>query len=153
MTAVIQRVLRCSVVADGEPRSKTENGMLILLGVRDADTDKDAEVLASKIDGLRIFTDENGKMNLSVNDVGGKITVVSNFTLCAEGIHVRKGKRPSFTPAAAPEEADRLYEKFVGILRRSSAVETGVFGADMQIELVNDGPITLVVNSEDLIKK
>ena len=150
MTAVIQRVLRCSVVADGEPRSKTENGMLILLGVRDGDTDKDAEVLASKIDGLRIFTDENGKMNLSVNDVGGKITVVSNFTLCAD---VRKGKRPSFTPSAAPEEADRLYEKFVGILRRSSAVETGVFGADMQIELVNDGPITLVVNSEDLIKK
>ena len=146
MTAVIQRVLRCSLVADGEPYSEIERGLLILLGVREGDTDKDVEVLSSKIDGLRIFTDENDKMNLSVND----IMVVSNFTLCAD---VRKGKRPSFTPAAAPEEANRLYEAFVERLRCSTPVRTGVFGADMQIELVNDGPITLVVNSEDLIKK
>ena len=145
MTAVIQRVLRCSLVADGEPYSEIERGLLILLGVREGDTDKDVEV-----DGLRIFTDENDKMNLSVNDIGGSIMVVSNFTLCAD---VRKGKRPSFTPAAAPEEANRLYEAFVERLRGSTPVRTGVFGADMQIELVNDGPITLVVNSEDLIKK
>lgn len=150
MTAVIQRVLRCSLVADGEPYSEIGRGLLILLGVREGDTDKDVEVLSSKIDGLRIFTDENDKMNLSVNDIGGSIMVVSNFTLCAD---VRKGKRPSFTPAAAPEEANRLYEAFVERLSRSTLVRTGVFGADMQIELVNDGPITLVVNSEDLIKK
>lgn len=150
MTAVIQRVLRCSLVADGEPFSDIERGLLILLGVREGDTDKDVEVLSSKIDGLRIFTDENDKMNLSVNDIGGSIMVVSNFTLCAD---VRKGKRPSFTTAAAPEEANRLYEAFVERLRGLTPVRTGVFGADMQIELVNDGPITLVVNSEDLIKK
>ena len=150
MTAVIQRVLRCSLVADGEPYSEIERGLLILLGVREGDTDKDVEVLSSKIDGLRIFTDENDKMNLSVNDIGGSIMVVSNFTLCAD---VRKGNRPSFTPAAAPEEANRLYEAFVERLRGSTPVRTGVFGADMQIELVNDGPITLVVNSEDLIQK
>ena len=150
MTAVIQRVLRCSLVADGEPFSDIERGLLILLGVREGDTDKDVEVLASKIDGLRIFTDENDKMNLSVNDIGGSVMVVSNFTLCAD---VRKGKRPSFTTAAAPEEAKRLYEAFVERLSFSTPVRTGVFGADMQIELVNDGPITLVVNSEDLIKK
>ena len=150
MTAVIQRVLRCSLVADGEPFSDIERGLLILLGVREGDTDKDVEVLSSKIDGLRIFTDENDKMNLSVNDIGGSVMVVSNFTLCAD---VRKGKRPSFTTAAAPEEANRLYEAFVERLRGSTPVRTGVLGADMQIELVNDGPITLVVNSEDLIKK
>lgn len=150
MTAVIQRVLRCSLVADGEPFSDIERGLLILLGVREGDTDKDVEVLSSKIDGLRIFTDENDKMNLSVNDIGGSVMVVSNFTLCAD---VRKGKRPSFTTAAAPEEAKRLYEAFVERLSLSTPVRTGVFGADMQIELVNDGPITLVVNSEDLIKK
>lgn len=150
MTAVIQRVLRCSLIADGEPFSDIERGLLILLGVREGDTDKDVEVLASKIDGMRIFTDENDKMNLSVNDIGGSVMVVSNFTLCAD---VRKGKRPSFTTAAAPEEAKRLYEAFVERLSLSTPVRTGVFGADMQIELVNDGPITLVVNSEDLIKK
>ena len=126
MTAVIQRVLRCSLVADGEPYSEIGRGLLILLGVREGDTDKDVEVLSSKIDGLRIFTDENDKMNLSVNDIGGSIMV---------------------------EEANRLYEAFVERLRGSTPVRTGVFGADMQIELVNDGPITLVVNSEDLIKK
>lgn len=150
MTAVIQRVLRCSLVADGKPYSAIEKGLLILLGVREGDTENDVGVLASKIDGLRIFTDENDKMNLSVNDIGGKIMVVSNFTLCAD---VRKGKRPSFTPAAAPDEANLLYELFVEKLRCSTPVETGVFGADMQIDLVNDGPITLVVNSEDLMKK
>ncbi len=150
MTAVIQRVLRCSLIADGEPFSDIERGLLILLGVREGDTDKDVEVLASKIDGMRIFTDENDKMNLSVNDIGGSVMVVSNFTLCAD---VRKGKRPSFTTAAAPEEANRFYEAFVERLSFSTPVRTGVFGADMQIELVNDGPITLVVNSEDLIKK
>ena len=89
-------------------------------------------------------------MNLSVNDIGGEIMVVSNFTLCAD---VRKGKRPSFTPAAAPNEADRLYTLFVETLSRSTPVQTGVFGADMQIDFVNDGPVTLVVNSEDIIKK
>ncbi len=150
MTAVIQRVSKCALSADGKPYSKIEKGLLILLGVRDGDTEKDVEVLSSKIDGLRLFTDENGKMNLSVNDIGGEIMVVSNFTLCAD---VRKGKRPSFTPAAAPNEADRLYTLFVEALSRSTPVQTGVFGADMQIDFVNDGPVTLVVNSEDIIKK
>lgn len=150
MTAVIQRVSKCALSADGKPYSKIEKGLLILLGVRDGDTEKDVEVLSSKIDGLRLFTDENGKMNLSVNDIGGEIMVVSNFTLCAD---VRKGKRPSFTPAAAPNEADRLYTLFVEALSRSTPVQTGVFGADMQIDFVNDGPVTLVVNSEDIIKE
>lgn len=150
MTAVIQRVSKCALSADGKPYSKIEKGLLILLGVRDGDTEKDVGVLSSKIDGLRLFTDENGKMNLSVNDIGGEIMVVSNFTLCAD---VRKGKRPSFTPAAAPNEADRLYTLFVEALSRSTPVQTGVFGADMQIDFVNDGPVTLVVNSEDIIKK
>lgn len=150
MTAVIQRVSKCALSADGKPYSKIEKGLLILLGVRDGDTEKDVGVLSSKIDGLRLFTDENGKMNLSVNDIGGEIMVVSNFTLCAD---VRKGKRPSFTPAAAPNEADRLYTLFVEALSRSTPVQTGVFGADMQIDFVNDGPVTLVVNSEDIIKE
>ena len=150
MRAVLTRVNSASVAIDGQVAGKIGKGFLILLGVGPDDTEKECRYLAEKALGLRIFTDENDKMNLSVNDIGGSIMVVSNFTLCAD---VRKGKRPSFTPAAAPEEANRLYEAFVERLRGSTPVRTGVFGADMQIELVNDGPITLVVNSEDLIKK
>lgn len=150
MTAVIQRVNYCKLTADGEPFSEINKGLLILLGVRDTDTVDDVNVLANKIDGLRLFTDENDKMNLSVNDIDGDIMVVSNFTLCAD---VRKGKRPSFTPAADPDVANAYYEMFIEKLSERTPVKTGVFGADMQLDFVNDGPVTLVVDSKELLKK
>ena len=148
MTAVIQRVLRCSLVADGEPYSEIGRGLLILLGVREGDTDKDVEVLSSKIDGLRIFTDENDKMNRSLADVGGGLLIVSQFTLYGD---CRKGNRPSFTNAARPETAIPLYEAFIARCRESGLpVETGEFGADMKVELLNDGPVTLWMDTKDM---
>lgn len=154
MTAVIQRVLRCSLVADGEPFSNIERGLLILLGVREGDTDKDVEVLASKIDGMRIFTDENDKMNLSPSMLlergeSCEMLVVSQFTLCA----ACKGQnRPSFMAAAAPDRANELYEKFVEELRNvyGFTVGTGEFGAHMQVSLVNNGPVTIILDTEKL---
>ena len=148
MTAVIQRVLRCSLVVDGEPYSEIERGLLILLGVREGDTDKDVEVLSSKIDGLRIFTDENDKMNRSLADVGGGLLIVSQFTLYGD---CRKGNRPSFTNAARPETAIPLYEAFIARCRESGLpVETGEFGADMKVDLLNDGPVTLWMDTKDM---
>ena len=148
MTAVIQRVLRCSLVADGEPYSEIGRGLLILLGVREGDTDKDVEVLSSKIDGLRIFTDENDKMNRSLADVGGGLLIVSQFTLYGD---CRKGNRPSFTNAARPETAIPLYEAFIARCRESGLpVETGEFGANMKVDLLNDGPVTLWMDTKDM---
>lgn len=151
MKAILQRVSDARVDIENKTVGQIEKGFLILLGVENGDEQRDAEVLAAKISGLRIFTDENDKMNLSLADVGGGVLVISNFTLCADCSH---GRRPSFIAAARPETAEPLYEYFCkkmtdnGILR----VEKGVFGADMQVSLTNDGPVTIEINSKDLKK-
>ena len=151
MRAVLQRVSEASVVADGSLTGKIEQGLMILLGVRDGDTKADAEVLAEKISKLRIFSDENDKLNLSVKDVGGATLVVSNFTLMAD---YKKGNRPSYTDSAAPDTANELYEYFISLMKSKEIhTESGVFGADMKVSIVNDGPITIVMDSEVLLKK
>jgi len=143
--AVVQRVSSASVAVDGQTVAAIERGFLVLLGVANGDTDREAEWLAEKIAGLRIFEDEAGKMNLSVQDIGGAILVVSQFTLLAD---CRKGRRPGFTDAAPPAEADRLYQVFVSALRKSNTpVETGVFQAHMDVSLVNDGPVTVILDT------
>ena len=148
MKAVIQRVTRASVTVDGELISSIGSGLMILLGVAQGDTQRDAEVLADKIANLRIFTDSQDKMNLSLSDVGGTVIVVSNFTLYADCSH---GRRPSFINAARPDVSEPLYEFFCDEMRKNGVdVQTGVFGADMQVNLCNDGPVTLVLDSEDL---
>lgn len=149
MRVVLQRVSKCSVDIEGKRVSEIKNGFLILLGIKDGDEESDAVKLAKKISGLRIFTDENDKMNLSLADVNGSVTVVSNFTLYADCSH---GRRPSFIKAARPEVSNPLYEFFCEQLRKNGVedVQTGEFGADMQVELCNDGPVTLVIDSDDL---
>ena len=150
MIAVLQRVRRAHVVADGAPAGKIGEGLLILLGVGVDDTEEDGALLAEKIGKLRIFEDEGGKMNLSVNDIGGGALVVSNFTLLANYAH---GNRPDYLGAARPERAIPLYEDFVRRLSlRVSPVETGVFGADMAIEMEAWGPVTVVMDSAVLRK-
>lgn len=150
MRAVLQRVENASVMIHGFIKGKCGQGLLILLGIAVGDTENDALALAEKISKLRIFSNENGKMNLSVNDIGGSALVISNFTLCAE---YRKGNRPDYFQAAAPETANKLYEYFITILReRIKYVESGEFGADMKISLINDGPVTIVMDSDILIK-
>lgn len=148
MKAVVQRVSRAQVSVNGEVIGKCGRGFLILLGVMAGDDEKEADKLASKIVHLRIFEDENGKMNLSSLDVNGSMLVVSQFTLCADCSH---GRRPSFTDSAPPQEANTLYEYFVRRLSENGIadVQTGSFGADMQVELVNDGPVTIILNSAD----
>lgn len=143
MRIVLQRVSSASVKVDGEICGKIGNGYLILLGVGEGDTDEDCRRLADKIINLRIFADENDKINLSLDSVGGSLLVVSQFTLYAD---CRKGNRPNFTQAAKPDEAERLYNYFVDYCRsKGQTVETGVFGADMKVELLNDGPFTIVL--------
>lgn len=145
MRAVVQRVRRASVTIDGEETARIGQGFLVLLGVHETDTEADAAYVAKKCCGLRIFEDEAGKMNRSVQDVGGEFLVVSNFTLYGD---CRKGNRPSFTEAARPELAIPLYESFVAHVRGAGVpCQTGVFGADMQVELLNDGPVTVLVES------
>ncbi len=146
MRAVLQRVRRAAVVIDGETIAAIEGGLLVLLGVAAADTAADVQWLAEKTAHLRIFNDEGGKMNRSVADVGGSLLVVSQFTLHAD---CRKGRRPSFLDAATPEIAVPLYEAFVNALRAVGLpVQTGRFGAMMQVELVNDGPVTLILDTK-----
>lgn len=149
MKAVIQRVANAAVEVGGETVGKCGKGFVILLGVMQGDTKADADKLAKKIANLRIFEDENEKMNLSALDIGAEMLVVSQFTLCADCSH---GRRPSFTPAAPPKEANGLYEYFTSRLKEAgiSHVENGIFGADMQVSLVNDGPVTIILNSEEL---
>lgn len=148
MKAVLQRVTRASVSINGEAVGNCSGGLMILLGVADGDTEKDAELLAEKIIKLRIFSDENGKMNRSVKDVGGEMLIVSQFTLLA---NYRCGNRPDFLASARPDEADRLYEYFVSYMRSAGfTVGTGSFGADMQVSLVNDGPVTIVMDTDVL---
>jgi D-aminoacyl-tRNA deacylase len=146
MRAVVQRVSRCRVTVDGNVVGEIGAGVLVLLGVSKADNEAAADYLVEKIIGLRIFEDAEGKMNLSVQDCGGAVLVVSQFTLYGD---VRWGKRPSFDAAARPEEARQLYEYFVEEIRASGLrCETGQFQAMMEVELVNSGPVTILVDSE-----
>lgn len=149
MKAVIQRVAYSSVSVDGAEIGKTDKGFMILLGVEQGDSRADADKLVKKIPVLRIFEDENGKMNLSCLDIGGEILVISQFTLCADCSH---GRRPSFTNSAPPDEANELYLYFVDELKKSGVkkVDTGEFGADMKVSLLNDGPVTIILDSKDL---
>lgn len=150
MTAVIQRALSASCKVDGNITGQIGHGLVILLGVKAGDTESDVYAMADKIIKLRIFSDENDKLNLSLSDVGGEMLVVSNFTLLADYAH---GNRPSYIEAAKPDEAQRLYRLFSDYVRGNGfKVENGVFGADMKIELINDGPITIVMESEKLSK-
>lgn len=148
MKAVLQRVLSASVECEGKTVSEIGKGFIVLLGVTKTDTQAEADNLASKIAGLRIFEDENGKMNLSLDEVGGKVIVVSNFTLCADCKH---GKRPSFINAQRPVQANELYEYFIKKLKFYGVPEvgTGVFGGDMQVHIQNDGPVTLILDTDD----
>lgn len=143
MKAVVQRVTHASVKVDGEIKGEIQNGLLILLGVGMNDSEADAERLAQKISKLRIFSDENDKINLSVNDIGGSLLVISQFTLYAD---CRKGNRPNFMNAGKPDEAEGLYEYFVSECKKLVPnVQKGVFGADMKVELLNDGPFTVIL--------
>ncbi len=152
MKAVLQRVSRARVTVNGEITGEIEKGYLILLGVMNGDTEQEMKILAKKTAELRVFEDENGKMNLSVLDVKGAALVVSQFTLCADVSH---GRRPSFTPSAPPQEAKQLYEGYVEELKRNGIekVETGIFGADMAVELLNDGPVTILFDTDEWKKK
>ena len=148
MRALIQRVSHASVTVEGTCVGEIQQGLLVLLGVGPQDTEKEADFLAEKCANLRIFTDENDKMNRSLADVGGGLLIVSQFTLYGD---CRKGNRPSFTGAARPETAIPLYEAFIARCRESGLpVETGEFGADMKVELLNDGPVTLWMDTKDM---
>lgn len=149
MKAILQRVKFAKVEVGGEIVGEIGQGFLVLLGVAKEDDKKEAEVLSNKIAGLRVFTDENDKMNLSLDDIGGEVLVISNFTLCADCSH---GRRPSFIAAARPEQAEPLYEYFCQRLRDAGVkkVAQGIFGADMAVSLLNDGPVTIDINSKDL---
>ena len=145
MRAVVQRVSRARVDVDGGTVGAIERGLLVLLGVQAPDTERDADYLAAKIAGLRIFNDAQGKMNLDVREVQGGVLVVSQFTLYGDA---RKGRRPSFVRAAPPQQAEHLYEYFLeAAARHAMPVAHGVFGAHMQVHLVNDGPVTLLLDS------
>lgn len=151
MRLVIQRVKGASVSVDGRVVGECGKGLMLLLGVSEGDGRADAEALARKVMGLRIFTDNSDKMNLSVRDIGGEALVVSNFTLMA---NYKKGNRPDYMSAAKPDVANELYEYFVSLLRAElQKVETGVFGAHMEIDIHADGPVTIVMDSEILTKK
>ncbi len=148
MRAVVQRVDKADVTVDGQVTGSVNKGLLVLLGVADGDTEKDLQYMVDKVIGLRIFEDEAEKMNLSLKDVGGELLVVSQFTLFGD---VRKGKRPYFDKAAKPEVANAYYEKFVELCRAQGVrVETGVFRAHMLVGLVNNGPVTILLDSTKL---
>ena len=151
MRAVIQRVHRAEITIDQKETRQIGPGLVVFLGVMQNDTEQQADFLAEKVFGLRIFTDENDKMNLSLGDVGGELLVVSNFTL---GTDCKKGRRPSFDLAAPPGEADRLYRRFVEQARTLGIqnVQTGEFGAHMDVLVANDGPVTILIDTEKIGK-
>lgn len=148
MKAVIQRVTRASVTVDGEVTGEIGKGFLVLLGVMDGDTEAEMKLLAKKVAEIRIFEDENEKMNLSLDKVDGEVLVVSQFTLCADVSH---GRRPSFINSAPPVVANELYESFCEELRSLGVkkVAQGIFAADMAVELINDGPVTIIMNTDE----
>jgi D-tyrosyl-tRNA(Tyr) deacylase len=150
MIAVVQRVSEASVNIDSKLYSSIDEGLLVLLGITHTDTSEDMEWLGRKIAGLRIFGDENGKMNLNIQDRDGEILLISQFTLHAS---TKKGNRPSFIEAARPEQAIPLYEGMIGFLEKElgKVVKTGVFGADMKVRLLNDGPVTIMIDSKNRI--
>ena len=148
MRAVVQRVTGARVEVDGVVTGAIGRGFLVLLGVEQGDGEADLAYIVSKIEGLRVFEDDGGKMNLALADVGGAVLLVSQFTLCGDA---RKGRRPSFSAAAAPADGERWYQRAIEGLRAVGLpVETGRFGADMQVHLVNDGPVTLLLDSRRL---
>ncbi len=147
MRSVVQRVKSASVTIDGKVAGAIDNGLLVLLGVCDEDTEADMKWLADKIIGLRIFTDSEDKMNLSLEDVGGGLLIASQFTLYGS---CKKGRRPNFTAAGAPDYAKKMYERFVDYCKsQTNIVETGEFGADMLVSLENDGPVTLILDTKE----
>lgn len=150
MIAVIQRVSEASVTIESEIKGKIELGFMILLGITHSDTQEDIEWLSKKIVGLRVFGDEEGKMNLDLNSVNGNILLISQFTLHAS---TKKGNRPSFIEAARPEIAIPLYEKMISQLEfdLGKPIETGIFGADMKVSLLNDGPVTIIIDSKNRV--
>ena len=146
MIAVIQRSKNARVSVNEEIVGKIVNGLVILLGVCKGDKETDADFLAGKVSGMRIFSDNQGKMNLSVKDINGSVLVISQFTLCGDW---RKGRRPSFINAAPPEEGERLYKYFMNCLKKNGLpVQSGVFGAMMDVHLINNGPVTFVLDSK-----
>lgn len=145
MRVVVQRVSSASVTVEAKVVGEIQKGLLVLIGFAPSDTEKDLNFIANKICGLRIFNDENDKMNLSVQDVQGSLLLVSQFTLYGD---VQKGFRPSFSSAAPPNIAEKLFGEFVALVRqRGIPVQTGIFGADMQVALVNDGPVTIILDT------
>ena len=149
MRLVIQRVSKASVSVDGNTVGAISGGYLVLVGIGAEDSEAECERLARKMIDLRIFSDENGKTNLSLKDVGGELLMISQFTLYAD---CRKGNRPNFLNAKEPKEAERLYDYFCGLCAKEVRVEKGVFGADMMVELLNDGPFTVILDSAELKK-
>ena len=150
MRTLVQRVSRGSVAVDDKVIGRIGRGLVVLVGVKNNDSEADAEYVANKIINMRIFKDEKGKFNLSALDVGAELLVISQFTLYAD---TRRGRRPGFTDAARPEISVPLYERVVTLLRQSGLkVETGEFGAHMVVEIINDGPVTIMLDSEDKIK-
>ena len=147
MRAVVQRVTNADVKIDGRVNGKIDDGLLVLLGVGNGDTEEDMKYIADKIIKLRIFSDENDKMNLSLEDVGGSVLVISQFTLYGDCSH---GRRPYFGNAMEPVSANEMYEKFVAYIREQGIhTETGEFGADMKVSLTNDGPVTIILESKN----
>ncbi len=146
MRAVVQRTAQSSVSVDGEVKASINRGLTVLLGIKKGDSAKEVEYMADKIINLRVFSDEQGKMNLSLQDVGGELLLISQFTLYGDA---RKGRRPAFTEAEDSAKAQQLFTEMVRRLaERGIAVKTGIFGADMQVSLVNDGPVTILLDSE-----
>ena len=144
MKLVVQRVLNAHVDVDGKTVGKIDKGFMVLCGITHEDTEKEADLLARKLCNLRVFEDENGKMNLSIKDVGGELLIISQFTLYADSMS--SGHRPSFIAAARPEKAEPLYEYFLDKCRQENIkVEKGIFGAEMKVSLVNDGPVTIIL--------
>jgi D-tyrosyl-tRNA(Tyr) deacylase len=148
MRTVIQRVSKASVAIDGNIIGKIETGLLVLLGIEDADADEDIQWLSAKIINLRVFNDENGVMNKSVMEIGGDILLISQFTLHAS---TKKGNRPSYIKASKPDFAIPMYEKMIAQLEKDlgKKIQTGIFGANMKVELLNDGPVTIVIDTKN----